>query len=278
MTEAIHPTAVVDPRARLGPGVRVGAYSIIGPEVVLGAGCQVGHHAVLEGAVVAAERTRIGHGAMIGGAPQDLKYREGTPSGVQIGADTVIREYVTIHRASREGGWTRIGDGCLVMAMSHIAHDCRIGDRVIIINYAGLTGHVEVDEGATVGGLTGIHPFTRVGAYAYIGGCSKVVQDVPPAIVADGAPAAARAVNLIGLRRAGVDAETRRQLQAAFRILYRSGLAPRSAAERIRAELPPLPLLGRLVEFIEGSRRGIIGPPRQGAGGALAEAEEERIF
>lgn len=272
--ERIHPTAVVDPGARLAAGVGVGAYSVVGPEVELGPGCEVGHHVVLEGRVKVGAGSRIGHGSIIGAPPQDLKFREGTPSGVRVGASTVIREYVTIHRATREEGWTEIGDECLIMSTSHIAHDCRLGNRVIVINYAGLTGHVEVEDGATVGGLTGIHPFTRVGSYAYIGGCSKVVQDVPPAIVADGAPATARAVNVLGLRRAGVDAETRRQLQAAFRILYRSGLTPRSAVERIRAELAPAPLVSHLAEFVAASRRGIIGPA---SASVLPEAHEERI-
>lgn len=278
--EGIHPTAVIDPRTQLGPTVSVGAYSVIGPDAVLGAGCQVGHHVVLEGEVRVGERARIGHGSVIGAAPQDLKYREGTPSGVRIGADTVIREHVTIHRATREHGWTEIGQHCLIMASSHIAHDCQIGDQVIIINYAGLTGHVRVDDRATVGGLSGIHPFARIGTYAYIGGCSKVNQDVPPYVIVDGAPATARAVNLIGLRRGGVGAEDRRQIQAAFRILYRSGLAPASAIQRIRTELALTPFMARLVEFVETSKLGIVGPPRLAAGPELAEAEEqeERIF
>lgn len=278
LAEGIHPTAVIDPRARLAASVGVGAYSVIGPEVELAAGCQVGHHVVLEDRVSVGARSRIGHGTVIGAPPQDLKYREGTPSGVRIGEDTVIREYVTIHRATREHGWTQIGSHCLVMCMSHIAHDCRIGDHVIIINYAGLTGHVEVDDGATVGGLSGIHPFARIGAYAYIGGCSKVIQDVPPFAIVDGVPATARSVNVIGLRRGGVGAEDRRQIRAAFRILYRSGLSPGAALERIRAELPPTPFIGRLVEFVETSKLGIVGPPRPGAASDVAETEEERIF
>lgn len=278
LPEGIHPTAIIAPGARLSAGVTVGAYSVIGPEVSLGAGCQVGHHVVLEGKVFIGERARIGHGSVIGAPPQDLKYREGTPSGVRIGEDSVVREYVTVHRATREHGWTQIGRHCLVMSMSHIAHDCTIGDHVVIINYAGLTGHVEVEDWATVGGLSGIHPFARIGTYAYIGGCSKVMQDVPPAVIADGVPATARAVNVIGLRRAGVGAEARRQLQAAFRILYRSGLVPRSAVQRIRAELPPGSLVIRLAEFVEASRLGIVGSYKLAAGSELAEAEEERIF
>ena len=274
--DGIHPTAIIDPRARLGPAVSVGAYSVIGPDVTLGAGCRIGHHAVLEGAVSVGERCRIGHGSLIGGAPQDLKYREGTPSGVRIGADTVIREQVTIHRATREHGWTEIGEHCLIMSSSHIAHDCQIGRHVIIINYAGLTGHVRVEDRATVGGLSGIHPFARIGTFAYIGGCAKVLQDVPPFVIVDGAPATARSVNLIGLRRGGVGAEDRRQIQAAFRILYRSGLAPATAIGRIRAELALTPWIARLVEFVETTKLGIVGPLRAGA--EQAEPEEERIF
>ena len=276
--EGIHPTAIVDPRAELGPGVSLGAYSVIGPEVILGAGCQVGHHVVLEGAIRVGERCRIGHGTLIGGAPQDLKFREGTPSGVKIGAETVIREYVTIHRATREKGWTEIGEHCLIMASSHIAHDCQIGNHVIIINYAGLTGHVRVDDQATVGGLSGIHPFVRIGTYAYIGGLSKVNQDVPPFVIVDGVPATARAANVIGLRRGGVGAEDRRLIRAAFRLLYRSGLSPAAAVGRIRAELAPTPLIARLVEFVESSRLGIVGPHRPVAGTEIREEEEERIF
>ena len=278
MVEGIHPTAIVDPRAELGPAVSVGAYSVVGPEVILGAGCRVGHHVVLEAAVDVGERCRIGHGTIIGGAPQDLKYREGTPSGVRVGADTVIREYVTIHRATRENGWTEIGEHCLVMSMSHVAHDCVIGNHVIIINYAGITGHVRVEDRATVGGLSGIHPFARIGTYAYIGGCAKVLQDVPPFVIVDGAPATARSVNVIGLRRGGVGTEDRRLIQAAFRILYRSGLAPAAAIGRIKADLPPTPFITRLVEFVETSKLGVVGPHRPEAGSEMAEPEEERIF
>ncbi len=277
-TEGIHPTSVIDPRAELGPDVSVGAYSVIGPEVVLGAGCRIGHHVVLEGQVRVGERSRIGHGSVLGPTPQDLKYREGTPSGVKIGADTVIREHVTIHRATREHGWTEVGQHCLIMSSSHIAHDCRIGNDVIIINYAGLTGHVQVDDRATVGGLSGIHPFARIGTYAYIGGCSKVLQDVPPFVIVDGAPATARSANVIGLRRGGVGAEDRRQIQAAFRILYRSGLPPASAIRRIREELALTPFIARLVEFVEGTKLGIVGPHRPRSGSEVAETEEERIF
>ncbi|MFQ5827987.1 MAG: acyl-ACP--UDP-N-acetylglucosamine O-acyltransferase [Candidatus Methylomirabilia bacterium] len=276
--EPIHQTAVIDLGARLAAGVRVGAYAVIGPEVELGPEVEIGHHVVLEGRVTVGARTRIGHGSVIGGPPQDLKYKPGTPSGVRIGEETVIREYVTIHRAATEHGWTEIGQQTLIMTMSHIAHDCKIGNHVIIINYAGLTGHVQVEDRATVGGLSGVHPFARVGMYAYIGGCSKVVQDVPPFVTVDGIPATARSVNVVGLKRAGIGLEDRRLIQVAYRILYRSGLSPRGAIERIRGELTPTSLLTHLAEFLETSKLGICGPAIHEAKSPVPEEEGEPIF
>jgi UDP-N-acetylglucosamine acyltransferase len=265
----IHPTAVIDPKAELAESVSVGPYCVIGPGVRIGEGTEIGAHVVLEGRVKIGARCRIGHGAILGGAPQDFKYREDAPVGVRIGDDTVIREYVTIHRATREGQDTAVGTHCLIMASSHIAHDCAVGNHVILINYAGLTGHVTVEDRATVGGLSGVHPFTRIGAYGYVGGCSKVIQDVPPFVMVDGAPATARAVNVVGMRRGGIDAEGRRRIKAAFRVLYRSRLAPGSAVARIKTELGDHPLIARLVTFIEASKRGIVA-----AGAADAASEE----
>ena len=267
----IHPTAVVDPRATLAPGVRVGPYSVIGPEVVLGPGVEIGNHVTLESRVVLDAGVKVGHGAVLGGAPQDLKFKEGTLSGVRVGAGTVIREHVTIHRATAADGWTEIGRNCLVMAMSHIAHDCRLADHVIVINFAGLTGHCTVGERATVGGLAGVVPFTRIGAYAYLGGCGKLTADLPPFMLADGLPATVRGVNVIGLRRAGVPPAARRAIQEAHGLLYRRGLTPKSALDRIRREVAPSPHITMLIEFIESARRGICGPPQ---GAAAVESEE----
>jgi UDP-N-acetylglucosamine acyltransferase len=272
----IHPTAVIDRGAELAADVRVGPYSVIGPEVTIAAGAEIGAHVVLEGRTRVGARCRIGHGAIIGGAPQDLKFREGTPVGVSIGDDSAVREYVTIHRATHEGHDTVVGRHCLVMASSHIAHDCVLGDHVILINYAGLTGHITVEDRVTIGGLTGIHPFSRIGTYAYIGGCSKVTQDVPPFVMVDGAPAVARSVNVVGMRRGGVDAASRRQVQSAFRLLYRSGQAPGAAIKRVKEELGDHPLVARLVEFVEQSRRGIV-PAAEAGARARAKAEPEEI-
>lgn len=255
--ELIHSTALVAPGARIAAGVRIGAFSVVGPEVTLETRAELGHHVVLEGRVVLGPGARVGHGAILGGEPQDLKFKAGTPSGVRIGAGTVIREFATIHRATRPEGWTEIGADCLIMAGSHIAHDCRVGDGVIVINYAGITGHCEIEEQATIGGFAGVVPFTRVGAFAYVGGYSKVTADVPPYMLVDGAPAAIHGVNVIGLRRAGMPATDRRGLQQAHRLLCRSGLSPKAAVDRIRAELGHQGPVARLVDFIAGSRRGI---------------------
>ena len=272
MTEChVHPTAIVDPRATLGPGVRIGPYSVVGPEVVLGPGVEIGNHVTLESRVVLDSAVKVGHGAVLGGAPQDLKFKAGTPSGVRVGAGTVIREHVTIHRATTAEGWTEIGRECLIMAASHIAHDCRLGEGVIVINAAGLAGHCTVGERATVGGIVGVQPFTRIGAYAYVGGVSGLTMDLPPFMLAAGRPATVRGVNVVGLRRAGIPPAARRTIQDAHRLLYRERLTPKDALDRIRRELPPSPHLTMLIEFVETARRGICGPPR---GAAAPESEE----
>jgi UDP-N-acetylglucosamine acyltransferase len=264
--DAIHPTAIVEPGARLGAHVRIGAYAVIGPDVTLEDDVEIGHHVVLEGRIVLGARVRIGHGSVVGGAPQDLKFKDGTPSGVRIGAGTVLREHVTVHRATTPDGWTEIGRDSLVMGLAHVAHDCRLGDGVIVINYAGITGHCQIGDRATVGGFSGMVPFTRVGTGAYIGGMAKVNADVPPYMIVDGQPATVRSVNVVGLRRTGMAAADRRALQDAYRLLYRSGLAPQRAVERIVAEVPACPPVRELVEFIAGAtRHGICGAPRAAA-------------
>ena len=257
----IHPTAIVASGAQLGANVHVGPYAIVGPQVVVADDVDIASHALLDGRVVLGPRVRVGHGAVIGAEPQDVKFRRETPSGVRIGAGTVIREYVTIHRATQAEGWTEIGDECLLMATCHVAHDCRLGEGVIVINYAGLTGHCDIGDRATIGGYAGVVPFTRVGTFAYIGGCAKVNRDVPPFMLADGNLATVRGVNVIGLRRAGVGPAERRALRDAYRLLYRSGLTPLDAVERIRRELELTPQLKELVAFVETSKRGILGPP-----------------
>ncbi len=257
MADEIHPTAVVHPKTELGLGIRIGPYAVIGEGVRLGDGVEIGPHAVLEGRCEIGSRCRIFAGAIIGFPPQDVKFKPGTPSGVRIGSDTIIREYATIHRASVEDGWTVVGDGCYIMASSHIAHDCRVGNGVVLTGYTGLTGWVEVGDRAVISGLAGIHQFVRIGTLAFVGGCSRLPQDVPPYFLVEGNPAHVRGVNIVGLRRAGLPAEARLELQRAYRILYRSGHTPEKALERIRAELAPSEYINHLVEFIATSKRGI---------------------
>jgi UDP-N-acetylglucosamine acyltransferase len=264
MADGIHPTALVEPTARIGARVRIGAYSVVGPEVVLGDDVELGHHVVLEGQVELADGVRVGHGCVLGGVPQDLKFKPGTRSGVRIGSGTMLREYVTVHRATTPEGWTEIGRECLIMGLAHVAHDCRLGDGVIVINYAGITGHCQIGDRVTIGGMVGVAPFTRIGTGAYIGGMAKITADVPPYLLVEGQPGVARGVNVIGLRRAGMAAAERRTLQDAYRILYRSGLSPQRALERLREELPTGPALHTLMEFIaSASRHGICKGPRE---------------
>src|SRR5204862_7616429 len=185
--------------------------------------------------------------------------KDGALSGVRVGGGTVIREYVTVHRSTRAEGWTDIGRDCLIMGLSHIAHDCRLGDGVIVINYAGITGHCDIGDRATIGGFAGVVPFTRIGAYAYVGGMAKINADVPPYVVVDGRPATARAINVIGLRRAGMLPADRRTLQDAFRILYRTGLTHARAVDRIREEIPATEPVRLLLDFIaRATRQGIV--------------------
>jgi UDP-N-acetylglucosamine acyltransferase len=253
----IHPTAVVDPTAQLGPGVRVGPFAVIGPGVCLGEDVEIGPHVVLEGPLELGARCQVYAGAAIGLPPQDLKWTRGTPSGVRIGEGTVVREYVTIHRATTPDGFTVVGRGCYLMAQSHIAHDCQVGDQVIMTGYSALTGFVQVGDRAVVSGMTGIHQFVRIGTLAMVSGCSRIPQDVPPYFIAEGNPVVVRGVNIVGLRRAEVPAAVRLNLQRAYKILYRSGLAPASALERIRSEVEPSAEMEHLCEFIASSKRGI---------------------
>jgi UDP-N-acetylglucosamine acyltransferase len=253
----VHPTAIVHPAVELAAGVRVGPYAVIGEDVRIGEGTEIGPHAVLEGRLEIGPGCRIFAGAIVGFPPQDYKYKPGTPSGVRIGAETVIREYATIHRSSVEDGWTVIGDRCFIMASSHVAHDCRLGSQVILTGFSGLTGFVEVEDRAVISGLTGVHQFVRIGTLAYVGGCSRLSQDVPPYFLVEGNPAEVRGVNIVGLRRADVPPEERLVLQRAYKLLYRSGHSTAAALERIRQELPPSPYVHHLVEFIAASKRGI---------------------
>jgi UDP-N-acetylglucosamine acyltransferase len=253
----IHPTAIVDGRAEIGAGTNVGPYCVIGAEVVLGRDCWLQHHVTLSGPMRAGARNKFYAYCSIGQQTQDLKY-QGEPTYLEMGDENTFREFVTVNRSTTSEGKTRIGNTGNFLAYSHIGHDCTVGNNVVFSNNGTLAGHVQVDDNAVMGGLTAVHQFCRIGRFAITGGCSKIVQDVPPFMIADGNPAEIRGINLIGLERKGVPAESVKLIKEAFRLIYRSKHNTRQAIEAIRKELPPSEEISQILEFIERSQRGII--------------------
>ncbi|MEM7554019.1 MAG: acyl-ACP--UDP-N-acetylglucosamine O-acyltransferase [Cyanobacteria bacterium P01_A01_bin.84] len=232
MKTLIHPTAVIHPDAKLHPTVKVGAYAVIGEQVQVGPETVIGSHAILEGPLEIGARNQIYAGAAIGMQPQDLKY-EGENSWVKIGDDNSIREYVTINRATGDNEATIIGNNSLLMAYTHVAHNCIIDDYVIIANSVALAGHVHIESYARLSGVLGIHQFVCIGKYAMIGGMTKITHDVPPFMTVDGHPSRIRTLNSIGLKRAGFTPEDLQVLKKAFRILYRSECTFKEAIEQL---------------------------------------------
>lgn len=253
----IHPTAIVHPGAKLGAGISIGPYTVVREGVAIGPRTTVGAHCVIEGRTTIGEDCEIFTGAVIGSIPQDLKYR-GEESLLVIGDRNKIREYVTINPGtSGGGGKTVIGSDCLLMAYSHVAHDCLIGDQVIIANSAALAGHITVEDRAAIGGLVGIHQFVRVGRLSFIGGCSRVVQDIPPYATCVGYPAKVFGLNHEGLRRAGVSLEAKQRLRRAFRVLFQSKLSMSHALKQVADDADGGPELHHLLAFIRASKRGV---------------------
>ncbi|NMC32241.1 MAG: acyl-ACP--UDP-N-acetylglucosamine O-acyltransferase [Veillonellaceae bacterium] len=252
----IHETAVIYPGARLGRDVEVGPYSVIGENVFIGDGVKIGSHVVIEGWTTIGKDCQIHHGACIGNEPQDLKFK-GEKTFVYIGDNTIIREFVTINRATGEGEETRIGSNCLLMGTVHIAHNCVVGNSVVISNHAGLAGHVTVEDRAIISGLSGVHQFVKIGRNAMVGGASKVVQDVPPFVIADGRPARVCGLNSVGIARAGLSDEVRRNLKRAYRILFRSGLKLSEAITTMEQELDSSEPVDHLLRFLRNVNRGI---------------------
>ena len=259
---SVHPTAIVSPDARLGRDVAVGPFAVIEEGVVIGDGCEIRAHAVVKRFTSLGAGNRVHEGAVLGGEPQDLSFRD-LETGLRIGDRNVIREGVTIHRSTKEGGATVVGSDCFLMAYVHVAHDNRIGDRVILANNVMLAGHVEVAERAFLGGGAGVHQFCRVGRLAMVGGNAKVVQDCLPFVITDGHPARARGLNVVGLRRAGVTASQLRVLEEAYRLLLRSGLALEEALAGMAALGDPL--VDEWTAFVRGSKRGFAHAHRRGA-------------
>ena len=252
----IHKTAVIHERAAIGEDCDIGPFCVIGENVKLGKGCTLHSHVVIDGHTEIGDENHLYPFSSIGLRTQDLKWKDGT-AWTRIGDRNTIREYVTINSATGDGDATVIGDDNNFLAYTHIAHDCQLGSHVVMSNVGTLAGHVIVEDCAIIGGLAAVHQYCRIGTISIIGGCSKVVQDVPPYMMVDGNPAATRALNKEGLRRNGVPEEVQTALKQAHRILFRENLTVTNAIEKVRAEVPASPELDHLLNFIHSSERGI---------------------
>lgn len=252
----VHPSAVIHPGAQIGANCIIGPYCVVGEHVVIGDNCHLHSHVVIDGHTSLGANNEIFPFASIGLKTQDLKWKGGI-TRTQIGDNNTFREYVSVHSATSDGEVTVIGSNNHILAYCHVAHNVVLGNHVIMSNVATLAGHVIVEDHVIIGGLAGAHQFCRIGKMAIIGGCSKVVQDVPPFMMADGNPAAVRTVNKVGLERNGVAPAAQAVLKQAFKILFREGLTITNALERIETELQPLPELQHLVKFVRSSGRGI---------------------
>lgn len=254
----IHPTATVDPSAQIDDTVEIGPYSVVGEEAKLGSGTKLRPHVVIEPYVTIGRDCDVFSGAVLGGIPQDRKFH-GEKSFLRIGDNNIIREHVTIHRAAGPGEETKIGDNNLIMAYCHIGHNCVLGNGITMASFTGISGHVLIEDQANFGGHVGVHQFVRVGRLAMIGGISKVVQDVPPFMMADGRPCEVVGLNVRGLRRSAVSAQTRADLKQAYKILYRSQMNTSQAVEAIDAEIESSPERDYLLDFIRRIRFGSNG-------------------
>ncbi len=257
MSANIHASAVVHQDAQIGDGVNVGAFAIIGEGCVIGDGCTIASRATLERFVHLGTNVKIGSGSILGGDPQDLKFK-GEKTTVEIGDGTTIREFTTINRGTSQSFKTSVGKNCFLMSYVHLAHDCHVGDGVIISNGTQLAGHVTIDEKAIISGLVGFHQFATIGRYSFIGGCSRVAKDVPPYVKAVGNPIKLYGLNSVGLERNGFPEDVRRELKRAYRLFFKSELNLSQARERAAAELQPFPEIQEFLAFFDRSDRGSV--------------------
>jgi UDP-N-acetylglucosamine acyltransferase len=252
----VHPSAVIHPKAQIGSGCEIGPYCVIGEHVALGDDCKLHSHIVIDGHTRVGRKNVIFPFASIGLQTQDLKWKGGV-TRTEIGDGNTFREHVTIHSATGEGEVTRVGSHNHILAYCHIAHNCLLGNNIIMSNVATLAGHVMVEDFVVIGGLAAVHQFCRIGKMAIVGGCSKVVQDVPPFMLADGNQAETRTVNKVGMERNGISEEAQAAMKSAYKILFREGLTIPNALAKIERELPPLPEVQCLTQFVRTSERGI---------------------
>ncbi|MFO8026482.1 MAG: acyl-ACP--UDP-N-acetylglucosamine O-acyltransferase [Opitutales bacterium] len=257
MATEIHPTAIIEPGAELDDEVSVGPYAYLGPHVKIGKGTVVMHHATVEGATTMAANNEVHPYAFVGGKTHDMKYQGGV-QGLMIGTGNVFREFTTVHCATSEGQITRLGDHNLILAYSHIAHECLVGDHLVMSSHSALGGHVEVGDRVNIGWGVGVHQFCRIGDYAMVGAASKVVQDVPPYMISDGSPAGVRTPNKVGLERAGFSKEEVLLIRRIFKVFYKEGLNRRQAAAKLEGEgWIDAAIVTRFLGFLKKSERGL---------------------
>lgn len=256
MTARIHPTAIVDPKAELGADVEVGPWAYVGPHCIVGDGSVIQMRATLEEHVILGPKVTVGVGTVLGGRPQDLKFK-GEITTVEIGEGTTLREYLTINRGTSESFKTTVGKHCFLMSYVHLAHDCHLGDGVIISNGTQLAGHVTVHERAIISGLCAVHQFAKIGRFAFIGGASRISKDIPPFVKAVGNPVQLYGLNSVGLQRNGFKDEVVSELKKAYRLFFRSDLNISQAIEKA-GELQQFPEVQAFVSFVEASGRGVV--------------------
>jgi UDP-N-acetylglucosamine acyltransferase len=257
MTARVHPSAIVARDARLGEDVEVGPFAIIGEDCEVGDGCIIAPRATLERHVRLAPNVRIGVGSVIGGDPQDLKFK-GEATTVEIGEGSIVREYSTINRGTSQSWKTTVGKGSFIMSYVHLAHDCHVGDGVILANGVQLAGHVTVEDRAIISGLTAVHQFARIGTHSFVGGMSRVAKDIPPYLKAVGNPVKLYGLNSVGLQRNNFDPEVIRELKRAYRLFFRSELNVSQALERAQSELSMTPEVKHFLGFVDNSQRGVV--------------------
>ncbi|MEJ2724577.1 MAG: acyl-ACP--UDP-N-acetylglucosamine O-acyltransferase [Deltaproteobacteria bacterium] len=258
MTAEIHSTAVLGPHAEIAEGVKIGPYSMISDYVTIGRDTEIGAHVVVEGHTQIGERNKIYPFTCIGTPPQDVGYR-GEDTRLIIGDKNIIREYATIHRATTKQDWvTTVGNSNYIMAYAHVAHDCILGNHIIMSNVATLGGHITIGDHAILGGLVAVHQFVRIGTHAFLGGKSGVDRDVPPFMITAGERAKLYGINRLGLRRFGFSQEVIEGLKSAYRIIWKESKSLREGIEKVRREVSPFPELEVLLEFLDGSKRGIL--------------------